>query len=321
VTAAAFTSAPDAQVVLDADARVALVNDTAQRQLGVLKEDVGRLFADLPLSRRPVDLRPVVATVLASGESASVQDVRWSQASEQDQWWDVQVAPLKGAEATLGVTIHFVDVTRYHHLAEELARAHAELQEAYEELQSSSEELETTNEELQSAIEELETTNEELHSTNEELETMNEELQSTNEELQTVNDELRERTGEVGEINGFLESVLGGLETAVAVVDNDLQVLVWSERCEQLWGLRAFEVEGRPLMGLDGGMPVEALASAARAALRSGEAQVAESATTTTRLGRPTVVRTSASPLRDRAGQVRGAILTMEESPPREQES
>jgi two-component system CheB/CheR fusion protein len=292
---------------------VALVNDTAQRQLGVLKEDVGRLFAELPLSVRPVDLRPVVAAVLASGEQASVQDVRWPRATQDDQWWDVQVAPLRGAEAPLGVTVHFVDVTRYHELAAELSRAHTELQEAYEELQSSSEELETTNEELQSAIEELETTNEELHSTNEELETMNEELQSTNEELQTVNDELRERTGEVGEVNAFLESVLGSLDAAVAVVDQDLQVLVWSARCEQLWGLRAFEVEGRSLMALDGGMPVEALAAAARAALRSGQAQDSETTMTTSRLGRPVVLRTCASPLLDRAGQVRGAVLTMEE--------
>lgn len=315
VTAAAFSSAPDAQVVLDAETRVALVNDTAQRQLGVPKEDIGRLFADLPLAHRPVDLRPVVAAVLASGEQAAVQDVRWPRSTDSDQWWDVQVTPLRGAESPLGVTIHFVDVTRSHQLAEELSRAHSELEEADEELQSSSEELETTNEELHSAIEELEATNEELHSTNEELETMNEELQSTNEELQTVNDELRERTGEIGEVNAFLEGILAGIDTAVAVVDTDLQVLVWSARCEQLWGLRAFEVEGRPLMILDGGMPVEALAAAARAALRTGEQQATETTMTTSRLGRPSVVRSSASPLRDRAGQLRGAILTMEEHP------
>ena len=313
VTVAAFTSAPDAQVVLDAETRVALVNDTAQRQLGVLAEDVGRLFAELPLSRRPVDLRVAVTEVLETGQPTSVEDVRWPRTTSDDQWWDVRVAPLGGGDSPLGVTLHYVDVTRYHQLTEELTQAHTELQEAYEELQSSSEELETTNEELQSAIEELETTNEELHSTNEELETMNEELQSTNEELQTVNDELRERTGEVGEVNAFLESVLGGLSTAVAVVDTDLQVLVWSARCESLWGLRAFEVEGRSLMGLDGGLPVERLATTARAVFRSGATQDPDTAMSVNRLGQSMLVRTAASPLLDRAGQVRGAILTMEE--------
>ena len=313
VTVAAFTSAPEAQVVLDSESRVVLVNDTAQRQLGVLVEDVGRLFAELPLSRRPVDLRVAVAEVLDTGEPASVEDVRWPRTTQDDQWWDVRISPLRGADAPLGVTLHYVDVTRYHQLTEELTRAHSELQEAYEELQSSSEELETTNEELQSAIEELETTNEELHSTNEELETMNEELQSTNEELQTVNDELRERTGEVGEVNAFLESVLSGLHSAVAVVDSELQVLVWSARCEALWGLRAYEVEGRSLMGLDGGLPVEQLASSARAVIVSGSVQDPDTTLTVNRLGQSMLVRTAASPLRDRAGQVRGAILTMEE--------
>jgi two-component system CheB/CheR fusion protein len=285
VTVAAFASAPDAQVVLDAETRVALVNDTAQRQLGVLAEDVGRLFAELPLSRRPVDLRVAVAEVLDTGEPANVQDVRWPRATSDDQWWDVRISPLPGSDGPLGVTLHYVDVTRYHQLTEQLTRAHSE----------------------------LETTNEELHSTNEELETMNEELQSTNEELQTVNDELRERTGEVGEVNAFLESVLGGLSTAVAVVDTDLQVMVWSARCEQLWGLRAFEVEGRSLMGLDGGLPVERLATTARAVLRSGISQDADTTVSVNRLGQSMLVRTAASPLRDRAGQVRGAILTMEE--------
>jgi two-component system CheB/CheR fusion protein len=114
-------------------------------------------------------------------------------------------------------------------------------------------------------------------------------------------------------VNAFLESVLGGLQTAVAVVDRDLQVLVWSARCEALWGLRAFEVEGRSLMGLDGGVPVDQLAASARAVLRSGTAQEPDTAARVNRLGQSMVVRTAASPLRDRAGQVRGAILTMEE--------
>jgi two-component system CheB/CheR fusion protein len=315
VTEAAFLHAPDAQVVLDADQRVALVNETAIRDLGMRREDVGRSFHEHELSYRPVDLRPVVSAVMESGQQSAVQDVRWTRLGQPDRWWDVVVAPLKGADEPLGVTVVFLDVTRYHQLTSELTRAHGELQEAYEELQSSSEELETTNEELQSAIEELETTNEELQSTNEELETMNEELQSTNEEMQTVNDELRERTGEVGEMNAFLESVLAGLQTAVAVVDGDLRVLVWSARCERLWGLRPFEVEGRGLASLDGGVPSDRLVLAAEVVLRSGAASEPDSVVAVNRLGQQMLVTTSASPLRDRAGAVRGAILTMDEHP------
>jgi two-component system CheB/CheR fusion protein len=315
VTEAAFLHAPDPQVVLDAEQRLALVNETAVRELGVLREDLGRSFHEHELSYRPVDLRPLVAAVLATGETAAVQDIRWVRAGMPDRWWDVQVAPLRGVDDPLGVTIVFIDVTRYHELTGALTRAHAELQEAYEELQSSSEELETTNEELQSAIEELETTNEELQSTNEELETMNEELQSTNEEMQTVNDELRERTGEVGEMNAFLESVLSGLRTAVAVVDQDLRVLVWSARCERLWGLRPYEVEGRPLADLDGGVPADRLVLSARTVLATGSASEPEGIVAVNRLGQQMLLTTSASPLRDRDGEVRGAILTMDEHP------
>jgi two-component system CheB/CheR fusion protein len=175
------------------------------------------------------------------------------------------------------------------------------LQEAYEELQSLNEELKTTNEALQSAIVKLEFTNEEL--------------QSTNEEMQTVNDELRERTGHVDEVNAFLESVLAGLRTAVAVVDEDLRVLVWSARSEQLWGLRAFEVEGRALEGLGGGVPADRLVVCARQVLLTGAATDPDSVVAVHRLGQSILVRTTGSPLHDRAGKVRGAILTMDEHP------
>ncbi len=204
---------PDAQVVLDADTRRGPRQRHARSaQLGVPQGGRRPAVRRAAAVRRPVDLRPVVAAVLASGEQASVQDVRWPRL---DAGRPVVGRAGRAAAGGRGAARRDRPLRRRDALpraaAASSSRAHTELQEAYEELQSSSEELETTNEELQSAIEELETTNEELHSTNEELETMNEELQSTNEELQTVNDELRERTGEVGEVNAFLESVLGSL--------------------------------------------------------------------------------------------------------------
>src|SRR5207248_1847328 len=121
------------------------------------------------------------------------------------------------------------------------------------------EELETTNEELQSTVEELETTNEELQSTNEELETMNEELQSANEELQTINEELRDRSDELNHVNGFLQSILASLKGAVAVLDRDLAVLVWNDHAEEVWGLRNEEVQGKPFLNLDIGLPMDGL--------------------------------------------------------------
>src|SRR5690606_201452 len=172
-------------------------------------------------------------------------------------FFDLQLIPLIDSGGLIGVKVIFTDVTRYKELEEELRQSHQELETAYEELQSTNEELETTNEELQSTVEELETTNEELQSTNEELETMNEELQSTNEELETSNTELRARTEEVNEINAYLTSILTSLGVGVVVVDSDLQIRIWNQRSEELWGLKADEVIGKPFLNLDIGLPVE----------------------------------------------------------------
>src|SRR5262249_7469827 len=188
----------------------------------------------------------------------------------------------------VGTKVTFVDTTRVRKLQEELQQSKQALETAYEELQSSNEELETTNEELQSSNEELETTNEELQSTNEELETMNEELQSTNEELETINAELRQRTDEVNESNSFLASILSNLRAGVAVVGRELEVLVWNERAEDLWGLRADEVRGQHFLNLDIGLPAAELLPAIRAIL-AGEFRYQQQTVDATNLRGPAI--------------------------------
>ena len=307
VAQAAFISAPEAQLVLDRDGVLSMVNDSAVRNLGVRREDVGSPIQDLPLSYQPVELRGPVAAVHDGGEAVSLKNVPWRR-GDQDVWYDVQVVPLSddGVEV-LGVQITFLDVTRYQLMARDLEAAHRDLETAYEELQSSNEELETTNEELQSAVEELETTNEELQSTNEELETMNEELQSTNEELQTLNDELRERTGEVNQVNTFLESILTGLRGGVVVVDDDLVIRVWNERAERMWGLRAHEAQGQHFLNLDIGLPVASLRSTLKSILSGEKSQVELTVDATNRFGKPVTCthQLHAAGLPDRPGQRR----------------
>ena len=129
------------------------------------------------------------------------------------------------------------------------------------------EELETTNEELQSTNEELETTNEELQSTNEELETMNEELQSSNEELETMNEELRHRTEEVNDVNLFLETILGTIGLAVAVLDRNQRVQIWNGKAREMWGVTPDEAEDEHLLALDIGLPIDELKRELRAAI------------------------------------------------------
>lgn len=229
------------------------------------------------------------------------------------QYLDVYFNPLQeGNNDILGVSISFVDVTRYHELQQDLQRSNQELETANEELQSSNEELETTNEELQSTNEELETTNEELQSTNEELETMNEELQSTNEELETINDELRQRTTELDRVNAFLNSILASLKAGVVVIDNQFNILSWNEEANNMWGLRFDEVQGQSLFSLDIGLPVERLREPIRNCLADNGARQEIIVESINRRGRTIECRLSINPLIGLKQERQGIILLME---------
>jgi two-component system CheB/CheR fusion protein len=214
----------------------------------------------------------------------------------------------------LGASISFTDVTRTRQLRVEVETTNGQLETAYEELQSTNEELETTNEELQSTVEELETTNEELQSTNEELETMNEELQSANDELQLTNDELRERTLEINDLNRFMQSILGSLEAAVVVLDQDLVVQVWTRQAQNLWGLRHDETVGHYLLNLDSGLPTAQLHPWLRAVVTGQQpAVVGQRLQAVNRRGRTVDLRVTVTPLQADDAPPTGALLLMED--------
>jgi two-component system CheB/CheR fusion protein len=311
---AALDAGPVAQLALDQAGKLAVANVRAERMFNLHPHDVGKLFQDLEVSYRPVELRSVIEQVKKDKRPVELTDVSWHRGlAVEPTILDVAVVPfLNEAEGLFGVGISFVDVTRYRRLRDELEHSNQDLERAYEELQSLNEELETTNEELQSTNEELETTNEELQSTNEELETMNEELQSTNDELQAINDVLRVRTEELDAANGFLGSVLRSLGNAVIVVNEDLRVRVWSPGAEELWGLRADEAEGRHLLTLDIGLPVQQVVPALQRMLTekadNGEATV----DAVNRRGRPVRLRVACSLLRGEDGMIYGVILIMD---------
>src|SRR5215813_13483575 len=259
---------PVARVVVRADGTLSFANNRARALFRLTHQDVGKRLQDLEMSYRPIELRSLMQDAMSQRRPVARKDIPWPADSGESRYLDLEVVPLtEPSGEILGVQLSFSDVSRYRRLQEELERSKNELETAYEELQSSNEELETTNEELQSTNEELETTNEELQSTNEELETINEELQSTNEELETTNTELRLRSDELNTANAFLASILTGLEVAVIVVDKDMKVLAWNHRAEDMWGLRASEVQGRHLMNLDIGLPVGELRQPIRTVL------------------------------------------------------
>jgi two-component system CheB/CheR fusion protein len=103
------------------------------------------------------------------------------------------------------------------------------------------------------------------------------------------------------------------VRTGVVVVDRDLKVTSWNHRAEDLWGLRAEEVQGQNILNLDIGLPTSQLRASIRACL-SGEAEYAPAVlTATNRRGKAITCKVTGSPLVGQGKEVRGVILLMEE--------
>jgi two-component system, chemotaxis family, CheB/CheR fusion protein len=303
------------QFVIDETGRLFLVNARARAVFRLATADIGRPLQDLEISYRPYELRSVIEQAYTERQPVMRDGVSWRGHDGEQRWFDITVTPLFDAGGTPGgASVSFIDVTRSRQLQQQLDDSQVELETAYQELQSTNEELETTNEELHSTVEELETTNEELQSTNEELETMNEELQSTNEELQTINDELRQRSDSLNDLNAFLESMFTSLRSGIAVLDRDLRVTVWNRQAEELWGVRAVEVEKVHFLRLDIGLPLEQIAQPIRDCL-DGKIEGHEAfLQARNRRGRAIVCKTMVYPLVTRGdARPRGVIVLMDE--------
>jgi len=312
----AFDVTPLAQFVVDLNGQLVLASGQARHAFGIGGADIGKPLQDLEISFRPVELRSLIQKAYAERIPVALNGVKCVDGDGGTTHFDVQVTPLaENGSRALGVAIMFTDVTRSQQLQDTLQHAKEELETTNEELQSTNEELETTNEELQSTNEELETTNEELQSTNEELETMNEELQATNEELETTNDELQVRTEENHRATMFLHSVLSTLHIGVAVLDQRLEVRSWNAMAEELWGLRADEVQGQSVFNLDIGLPLDPLRAGLKAALaRDPAAAKATIVEAVNRRGKAIRCRVAYRPF-SLEGDEPGVILAMEALP------
>ncbi len=311
---AAFDAGPVAQIVLERQGYLVAANDKARRLFTLAVSDLGRLLQDLEVSYRPVELRSHLEEAYAARTPFVLKEVEWRGSGGGDiRQIEVHIVPLVGPKAEiLGATISFLDLTHSHQLRLALERTNQALETAFEELQSANEELETTNEELQSTVEELETTNEELQSANEELETMNEELQSTNEELRAMNDQIQQRSFELNRVNSYLEAILASLRSAMAVLDRTLHVKIWSQKAEDLWGVRENEARGAGFLDLDIGLPVRELQTALGGCL-DGSLQGHEVVLDgVNRRGKTIRCQVRCSPLLGPTG-VEGVILLMED--------
>jgi two-component system CheB/CheR fusion protein len=308
----AFALAATPQILISRTGFVVDINQRARDLLELKPSDIGRPFQDLAVSYRPADLRSAIEQAYEAGELVTIEHAPWGEDGGDRKLFDIQVRVVPSTNSVpLGVAVAFHDVTALASLATEHEERKRELETAYEELQSTVEELETTNEELQSTNEELETTNEELQSTNEELETMNEELQSTNDELETMNNEQVERSTELDRVNMFLEGILTSLGVGVIVLDTDRRVQVWNGESNELWGLRAEEVEGRLLGDLDIGLPTKEVSALLDKAIGARGKPASARVEAVNRRGRSFTCMVRALPLITPNGGSSGALLLM----------
>ena len=280
----AFDIGGPAQLVVDGDGTVMMINEAARRTFGLGTSDLGRPIQDLEISYRPVELRSQLDAMESAQKPIDIKGVRW-RVKDQERVMDVRLTPLLSDSVRLGTGISYRDVTDEHELTDQLSRSKRELETAYEELNSTVEELETTNEELQ----------------------------STNEELETMNDELRSRTLELNDMNAFLETILTTIGFAVAVLDRNQHVRIWNSEARELWGVTQEEVEDQHLLSLDIGLPVDKLRSSLRTVLQGGSEKEEVVLDATNRRGRAFRCRVTVLPLGGASiDGVPGAIVTME---------
>ena len=143
----AFDTANSAQVVIDNQGTLIMINEQARNLFGLTIRDLNRPFQDLELSYRPVELRSLIEQVYRERHPITLTNVERFQANSEIQNLDMKIIPLQDLDQTIiGVTISFNDVSRYLKLQTALQRSRQELETTNEELQSTNEELETTNE-------------------------------------------------------------------------------------------------------------------------------------------------------------------------------
>jgi two-component system CheB/CheR fusion protein len=107
--------------------------------------------------------------------------------------------------------------------------------------------------------------------------------------------------------------VLTGLDASVIVVDTELKVRVWNGLSFEMWGLRPEEAEGRVLLTLDIGFPLEALRPAIVATLAGEPSGDPIAADATSRRGHPINCIARVRGLRGATSKIEGAIVLINE--------
>jgi two-component system, chemotaxis family, CheB/CheR fusion protein len=99
---------------------------------------------------------------------------------------------------------------------------------------------------------------------------------------------------------------------AVIVVDSDQTVQIWNAESADLWGVRADEAQGRHLLSLDLGLPLDGVRGPLRRVLAGSQDRADIELDALNRRGRHIRARVTCLALTGMGGGVTGAILLTE---------
>ncbi|MFM6206643.1 CheR family methyltransferase, partial [Planktothrix sp.] len=116
----AFDSGPCARIIIDTNGLLALANERARFLFNLTSRDVGRPLQDLEISYRPIELRSCIEQAYSEKQPVNIRDIEWQMASGDIIFINIQVCPLLDPNnQALGISINFMDVTRYKNLQED----------------------------------------------------------------------------------------------------------------------------------------------------------------------------------------------------------
>jgi PAS domain-containing protein len=90
----AFDLAPIAQIVVDKNGFLVLLNDQARSLFGLSTKDLSRPFQDLEISYRPTELRSLIERAYTERCPVSINNVERYLSNAEIQYFDVRIVPL-----------------------------------------------------------------------------------------------------------------------------------------------------------------------------------------------------------------------------------
>ena len=265
---------PVPRIVVDANGVLALANARARVLFSINAKDLGRPLQDLEISYRPVELRALIEQAHAERRTVTLTSVERRFPDGEVQYLDVVVAPLfEDGQKPLGAAVTFIDVTRATRLQDELralAGGSADRQRGAAVLQRGA-----RDHQRGAAVVERGARDHQRGAAVDQRRAGDHERGAAVDQRGAADGERGAAHAQRGAEPRSTRSssrCSASLRAGAVVVNSNLDVLMWNHRAEDLWGLRADEVQGKGLLNLDIGLPVAELRTVIRPCL-AGESR------------------------------------------------